>query len=286
MSWASRRRERRNAAGPEFERGSICAAFHLPSGTLKILNDELHHLDPADPRPYRAHHSPCRTFHIALRDLSECVARAVPAARRPATRPFLVGGCVRDLLIGITPKDFDIATSALPEEVKRTFRNCRLIGRRFRLAHVFFGREIIEVATFRAMSAVTSTRCPTELAVADLDDDELATVVDDDLDDEDRRGRREHGAGRGGPHQTGLPSPLAAASSATVRATPARAMATMTTRTASPTNMAASCATTPTAPSTTTSGAATSPPTRCTTTSPTSRSGTTRAASRTSPRAG
>lgn len=65
---------------------------------------------------------------------------------------FIVGGGVRDLLLGWEPKDFDVATNALPEEVKRLFRNCRLIGRRFRLAHVFFGREIIEVATFRAGS--------------------------------------------------------------------------------------------------------------------------------------
>ena len=66
---------------------------------------------------------------------------------------FLVGGAVRDLLLGLTPKDFDVATNALPEEVRRLFRNCRLIGRRFRLAHVHFGSEIIEVATFRAASA-------------------------------------------------------------------------------------------------------------------------------------
>ena len=64
---------------------------------------------------------------------------------------YLVGGCVRDLLLGRTPKDFDIATSALPSEVRGTFRNCRLIGRRFRLAHVYFrGGKIIEVSTFRA----------------------------------------------------------------------------------------------------------------------------------------
>ncbi len=62
---------------------------------------------------------------------------------------YLVGGCVRDLLLGREPKDFDVVTNASPEQVKATFRNCRLIGRRFRLAHVFFGREIIEVATFR-----------------------------------------------------------------------------------------------------------------------------------------
>ncbi|MGO9635906.1 MAG: polynucleotide adenylyltransferase PcnB [Steroidobacteraceae bacterium] len=66
---------------------------------------------------------------------------------------FLVGGAVRDLLLGITPKDFDVATNALPDEVRRLFRNCRLIGRRFRLAHVHFGSEIIEVATFRAAAA-------------------------------------------------------------------------------------------------------------------------------------
>ena len=63
---------------------------------------------------------------------------------------YLVGGSVRDIVLGKEPKDFDIATSAYPEQVKKLFRNCRLIGRRFRLAHIFFGREIIEVATFRA----------------------------------------------------------------------------------------------------------------------------------------
>lgn len=62
---------------------------------------------------------------------------------------YLVGGGVRDILLGEKPKDFDIATNATPDEVKTLFRNCRLIGRRFRLAHIVFGREIIEVATFR-----------------------------------------------------------------------------------------------------------------------------------------
>ena len=63
---------------------------------------------------------------------------------------YLVGGCLRDSLLSREPKDFDIATNARPEEVARLFRNCRLIGRRFRLAHIHFGRNIIEVATFRA----------------------------------------------------------------------------------------------------------------------------------------
>jgi len=62
---------------------------------------------------------------------------------------FLVGGCVRDLLLGASPKDFDVATSATPEQVKRVFRRARLVGRRFRIAHVRYGRHIIEVSTFR-----------------------------------------------------------------------------------------------------------------------------------------
>lgn len=62
---------------------------------------------------------------------------------------YLVGGGVRDILLGLKPKDFDIATNATPDQIKALFRNCRLIGRRFRLAHIVFGREIIEVATFR-----------------------------------------------------------------------------------------------------------------------------------------
>lgn len=65
---------------------------------------------------------------------------------------------MRDLLLGREPKDFDIATDATPEQVRATFRNCRLIGRRFRLAHVHFGREIIEVATFRGMEDPSQDR--------------------------------------------------------------------------------------------------------------------------------
>ncbi|QEM67101.1 polynucleotide adenylyltransferase PcnB [Geobacter sp. FeAm09] len=63
---------------------------------------------------------------------------------------YLVGGCVRDLLLGREPKDFDVVTNATPSEVKRLFRNCRLVGRRFRLAHIHFQDEVIEVATFRS----------------------------------------------------------------------------------------------------------------------------------------
>ncbi len=63
---------------------------------------------------------------------------------------YLVGGCIRDLLLHHVPKDFDVVTNAHPQQIRKLFRNCRLIGRRFRLAHIYFGREIIEVATFRS----------------------------------------------------------------------------------------------------------------------------------------
>ncbi len=69
---------------------------------------------------------------------------------------YIVGGGIRDLLLGVRPKDFDIATAAHPEEIKKLFRSCRLIGRRFRLAHVRFGPEIVEVATFRAAQHASS----------------------------------------------------------------------------------------------------------------------------------
>ncbi len=76
--------------------------------------------------------------------------RVVRRLARGGYKAYLVGGCVRDLLVGRKPKDFDVATSATPNEIKQLFRNCRIIGRRFRLAHVFFGQKIIETSTFRA----------------------------------------------------------------------------------------------------------------------------------------
>jgi poly(A) polymerase len=76
--------------------------------------------------------------------------KVVRRLRRAGHQAYLVGGCVRDLLLRIRPKDFDVATSAHPNQVKETFRNSRLIGRRFRLAHVFYTGKIIEVSTFRA----------------------------------------------------------------------------------------------------------------------------------------
>jgi poly(A) polymerase len=82
-------------------------------------------------------------------------AKVVRRLERAGFQAYLVGGCVRDLLLGDKPKDFDIATSARPEDVRGLFRNCRVIGRRFRLAHILFGGgKVIEVATFRRSPAM------------------------------------------------------------------------------------------------------------------------------------
>ena len=89
---------------------------------------------------------------------------------------YLVGGCVRDLLLGKTPKDFDVATSARPRQVRRFFKNCRIIGRRFKLAHIAFGRKIIETATFRKSPEQEAPPLAPELppdSYAPLSDDEM-----------------------------------------------------------------------------------------------------------------
>ncbi|MDT4330588.1 MULTISPECIES: polynucleotide adenylyltransferase PcnB [Methylomonas] len=90
---------------------------------------------------------------ISRAQISENALKVLLRLKKADFEAYLVGGCVRDLLLGREPKDFDVATNASPEQVKQIFRNCRIIGRRFRLAHVFFGREIIEVATFRGSEA-------------------------------------------------------------------------------------------------------------------------------------
>ena len=92
-----------------------------------------------------------RSAHGVSRDeVSKSALKVLYRLHKSGYQAFLVGGCVRDALVGLHPKDFDVATDATPDEVSALFSNCRLIGRRFRLAHVRFGREIIEVATFRA----------------------------------------------------------------------------------------------------------------------------------------
>lgn len=86
---------------------------------------------------------------ISRKEISENALKVLYRLNKAGYEAYLVGGGVRDLLLGRKPKDFDITTNATPEQMRKLFRNCRLVGRRFRLAHVMFGPEIIEVATFR-----------------------------------------------------------------------------------------------------------------------------------------
>ncbi|MBI4576133.1 MAG: polynucleotide adenylyltransferase PcnB [Planctomycetes bacterium] len=90
-----------------------------------------------------------RTPRLTPEQIDPDAAQVVRRLTDHGYEAYLVGGCVRDLLLGRKPKDFDVGTSARPRQVRRLFRNCRVIGRRFKLAHVIFGQKVIEVATFR-----------------------------------------------------------------------------------------------------------------------------------------
>ncbi|MFY8018930.1 MAG: polynucleotide adenylyltransferase PcnB, partial [Inhella sp.] len=92
---------------------------------------------------------------IDLALLDERAVRVVETLQKAGFEAYVVGGAVRDLLLGRRPKDFDVATNATPEEVKAEFRRAFIIGRRFRIVHVVYGRgrdhEVVEVSTFRAL---------------------------------------------------------------------------------------------------------------------------------------
>lgn len=98
---------------------------------------------------------------------------------------YLVGGGVRDLLLGQQPKDFDIATNATPEQIRQLFKNCRLIGRRFRLAHIMFGRDIIEVATFRGHHQEPSKNVSQQSKEGMLLRDNVYGTIDEDAERRD-----------------------------------------------------------------------------------------------------
>lgn len=100
--------------------------------------------------PAGAHVIPRNQHTVSRKMISDNAVKVLYRLNKEGYGAYLVGGGVRDSLLGHEPKDFDIATDARPEQIRRIFRNCRLIGKRFRLAHIYFKDEIIEVATFRA----------------------------------------------------------------------------------------------------------------------------------------
>jgi poly(A) polymerase len=94
---------------------------------------------------------------VHLQDVSHAAVRTCETLQKAGFKAFIVGGGVRDLLLGLKPKDFDVATDATPDQVTKLFRRSRVIGRRFQIVHVMFGRETIEVSTFRALRADAET---------------------------------------------------------------------------------------------------------------------------------
>ncbi|MBL8863372.1 MAG: polynucleotide adenylyltransferase PcnB [Planctomycetes bacterium] len=141
------------------------------------------------PRPLRASPPP-RTIpadSIPRTALDQDALRVVSRLEREGHEAYLVGGCVRDLLIGRAPKDFDVATSAHPRQIKRLFRNARVIGRRFKLVHVVYGEHIVETATFRSDPLAAEpeegvVEAATQGALDDLlitEDNEFGTAEED-----------------------------------------------------------------------------------------------------------
>src|SRR5512134_3994893 len=108
-----------------------------------------------------------RSSHaISRRDIDPDALKVLYRLHEHGYIAYLVGGSVRDLLLGRHPKDFDIGTSAHPQQVKKIFRNCWIIGRRFRLAHVKFGQKTIEVATFRRQVQASELTPEEEAAIS------------------------------------------------------------------------------------------------------------------------
>jgi poly(A) polymerase len=119
---------------------------------------------------------PRAAHQISRRDIDPDALKVLYRLQENGYIAYLVGGSVRDLLLRRRPKDFDIGTSAHPHQVKKLFRNCWIIGRRFRLAHVKFGSKTIEVATFRRQlpaAEVDAEAAETSEAVVITDDNRV-----------------------------------------------------------------------------------------------------------------
>ena len=133
--------------------------------------------DPASPAEGAPDEdSPAETIPRAR--LDQDALRVISRLQRNGFEAYLVGGCVRDLLIGRIPKDFDVATDAHPRQIKRLFRNARIIGRRFRLAHLTYGDHIVETATFRRDPDLSTAEEGTEEAPEGASDESEGSPED------------------------------------------------------------------------------------------------------------
>lgn len=112
-------------------------------------------------------HSVYVQYKLPIKAISQHAIEVIKKLTAEGYEAYLVGGCVRDLLLNVQPKDFDVATNALPEQVHQLFSNSRLIGRRFKLVHVGYGANTIEVATYRAPPEQTKNTHPTGRIIQD-----------------------------------------------------------------------------------------------------------------------
>ena len=123
--------------------------------------------------------------NISRKQISDNALKVLYRLHGAGFEAYLVGGGVRDLLLAQQPKDFDIATNATPEQIRQLFKNCRLIGRRFRLAHIMFGRDIIEVATFRGHHQEPSKNVSQQSKEGMLLRDNVYGTIDEDAERRD-----------------------------------------------------------------------------------------------------
>jgi poly(A) polymerase len=146
-----------------------------------VTRENRRSTDPSEPDESE----PSPSHRLSLRDVDPDALKVVRKLHAAGHEAYLVGGCVRDLYLNRKPKDFDVATSARPEQIRRVFRNSRIIGRRFKLAHVFFGTKVIETSTFRA---------PIDAAVPDDEsggeDEDLLITHDNEWGDVEQDARR------------------------------------------------------------------------------------------------
>jgi poly(A) polymerase len=177
------------------DKAAQSAATPALASTTKRRKDAVKDT-PGAPRKYT------RTEHgIDRRDISDAAIRTCEGLHAAGYDAFVVGGAVRDLLLGRHPKDFDIATSATPEQVRGVFRRSRIIGRRFRIVHVMFGPETIEVTTFRGAGGVPDEPASEMAAEKNVDRLEADDVDSDSSADEPEdasRSRRRPRDGRDG----------------------------------------------------------------------------------------
>jgi len=155
---------------------------HKPALRSKLGAKKLIHKN-SDSINHSALIIPHKTHKIDRNLLSNAALKTTEGLHKAGFEAFIVGGAVRDLLLNRTPKDFDVATDATPEEVVRIFRRSRLIGKRFRLVHVLFGDETIEVSTFRGSHLENNSDAKGDAKVTDsgriVRDNVFGSIVDD-----------------------------------------------------------------------------------------------------------